>query len=115
MSDVSHLREVGPEPARTADPPVNVRELLATVAERKWLILGGASIVALLALFWTLRQPKIFEAECTLEYDPTPPRPRSQRKIRGTNCSGLGHHADSDFMKPPCKTKPKHHLTYIFE
>ncbi|HJL06157.1 MAG TPA: polysaccharide biosynthesis tyrosine autokinase [Polyangiaceae bacterium LLY-WYZ-15_(1-7)] len=52
-----------------------MRELLATVAERKWLILGVASIVALLALFWTLRQPKIFEAECTLEYDPTPPRP----------------------------------------
>lgn len=41
----------------------------------KWVVLVVALLVAGGVAFWTLRQPRIYEAVCSIEYDPTPPRP----------------------------------------
>lgn len=41
----------------------------------KWLVAGGVVAACAIAYFWTLRQPRIFEADCTIAYDPTPTRP----------------------------------------
>ena len=59
-----------PEFVETFDP----RAVLRLLRERKWVILGTASIVLVATVFYTLRQPKVYEAICTIQYDPTPPR-----------------------------------------
>jgi capsular exopolysaccharide synthesis family protein len=41
----------------------------------KRVIVVVALLVAGGVAFWTLRQPRIYEAICSIEYDPTPPRP----------------------------------------
>lgn len=41
----------------------------------KWLVAGAVVAASAIAYFWTLRQPRIFEADCTIAYDPTPSRP----------------------------------------
>jgi succinoglycan biosynthesis transport protein ExoP len=58
-------------PASGFDP----RALLQFVLGYKWLVLGVAALVTTGTVFWTLRQPNVYQATCTLEYDPLPPRP----------------------------------------
>ena len=53
---------------------IDPRAVLRLLRERKWAILGTLSVVLLATVFFTLRQPKIYEAVCTIQYDPTPPR-----------------------------------------
>lgn len=57
------------------DPRAQARVLFAY----KWLILAVVAIIGGGVSFWTLRQPRIYEATCTLEYDPNPPRPLGQQ------------------------------------
>ncbi len=51
------------------------REVLGLIVKSRWLILAITTIVAVGVTAWTTRQPKVYEATCTIEYDPTPPRP----------------------------------------
>lgn len=44
------------------------------VLKYKWVIVGATALMTLLTGLWTARQPKIYEAVCTLRYDPNPPR-----------------------------------------
>lgn len=43
--------------------------------KRRYLVLLIASACLALVLVWTLRQPKIYRATITIEFDPNPPRP----------------------------------------
>ena len=43
--------------------------------EYKWLIAAITAVVLVAGTVWTVRTPKIYEAACTLEYDPNPSRP----------------------------------------
>jgi capsular exopolysaccharide synthesis family protein len=42
---------------------------------RKWWALLVMVLVSVGVAGWTFRQPKVYEAVCSLEYDPNPPRP----------------------------------------
>ncbi len=53
------------------DPREYVRILLAY----KWLILGITLVVGSGVILWTVKQAKVYEAACTIEYDPNPSRP----------------------------------------
>lgn len=53
----------------------DVREYLRILWSYKWLILGVTVAVATVVIFWTLRQPRIYQATCTIEYDPNPLTP----------------------------------------
>ena len=53
----------------------DIAELLQLLKDYRWLISGTVALVVLVGLFWTLRLPKIYEATCSLEYDPNPSRP----------------------------------------
>jgi len=64
-----------PEGADDAAFPFDPNELLSALVRNRWLILGAVVGVTTLVVFFTLRQPKTFEATTTLEYDPDPPRP----------------------------------------
>lgn len=67
-------RTPGPAPALKGDS-FDVRTQVLILWAHKWVILAVAVVVAGAVAFWTLRQPRIYEAVCTIEYDPTPPRP----------------------------------------
>lgn len=56
--------------------------------KRKWLILLVAAIGGGAAYAWTLRQPRIYQADCTLEYDPDPPKPLG-RDLEDTANNGM--------------------------
>jgi capsular exopolysaccharide synthesis family protein len=54
---------------------LDIREYARILWTYKWVILGVAAAVASVVVFWTLRQPKIYQATCTIEYDPNPVSP----------------------------------------
>lgn len=43
--------------------------------KRKWLVLLIAVLGSTAAYLWTRSQPRVYQADCTLEYDPDPPKP----------------------------------------
>ncbi|RLB49260.1 MAG: hypothetical protein DRJ42_21445, partial [Deltaproteobacteria bacterium] len=69
------MNETVNQAAEEDDTSAFLRRFLHLVAKGKWLILGTTLIVTVAAVFWTLRQPPIFQAECVIEYDTQPPRP----------------------------------------
>ncbi|MEQ9079386.1 MAG: polysaccharide biosynthesis tyrosine autokinase [Sandaracinaceae bacterium] len=61
-------------PAR-GTPSIDVRQYLLVGWSYKWLILAVVSVVTLAVALWTLRQPKVYAAVATIEYDPSPSSP----------------------------------------
>jgi capsular exopolysaccharide synthesis family protein len=67
-----------PNPSPTADDGgarFDPREYLRTLSRYKWVTLTIAVLVTTGVTAWTLRQPKIYEATCSLEYDGAPVSP----------------------------------------
>jgi len=67
-----------PPPAAPTPPPgdgIGVGEALRALLKYRWLALAVALTVPVLTLFWSLRQPNMYAATCTVEYDPNPPQP----------------------------------------
>lgn len=58
-----------------ASDSVEILDVLRLLYARKFLILGVATAVGIGVFFWTLSLPKVYQATCTIEYDPSPPRP----------------------------------------
>ncbi|MEM9191275.1 MAG: polysaccharide biosynthesis tyrosine autokinase [Myxococcota bacterium] len=67
------------DPAAVAGAPggrqLDMREILRAVWAYKWLVLVLCLVVGAGATVFTVRQPKMYQATCSLEYDPNPPRP----------------------------------------
>jgi succinoglycan biosynthesis transport protein ExoP len=59
----------------TAAGTAQAVEYLRILWKRKWLILLIAGLGTGGAYAWTRGQPRVYEADCTLEYDPNPPKP----------------------------------------
>lgn len=65
-----------PEPQPSADAEsFDVRPMLQAVFEYKWVILLVVALSTAGTFLWTARQPRVYAATCTLEYDPNPPKP----------------------------------------
>ena len=64
-----------PAEALNARPAALPLEYLQTLWKRRWVIVLIASLGCLAAYGWTAKQPRIYEADCSLQYDPNPPRP----------------------------------------
>ncbi len=76
MSTAPPVREELPPAAETDEGSgLDVQEYLRAFWTYKWLILGVTLVVGTGVIFWTLRQPKIYEATCTIEYDSNPSTP----------------------------------------
>ena len=56
--------------------------------KRKWLIVVVAALGVSAAYGWTRTQPRIYQADCTLEYDPDPPKPLG-RDVEDTAAPGM--------------------------
>lgn len=54
---------------------LDVRSLVRTLFAFKWLILACIVVVGAAVAFWTLQQPRIYEAKTVIEFDPNPVRP----------------------------------------
>lgn len=73
MTDEQTPRLVNPQAKQT---PANTLAVLASELWRYKLVIPAvAALVVAGAVFWTMRQPKIYEAVATLEYDPRPAQP----------------------------------------
>jgi polysaccharide biosynthesis transport protein len=57
------------------EPELDLQEVLHVLQDYKWVIAGMTLAVIALGVVWTVRTPKIYEATCTLEYDPDPSKP----------------------------------------
>lgn len=57
------------------DATLDLRDVVRVIVRQRWLLIGVTVGTTLAVMFWTLKQPKIYEGVCTIEYDPTPPRP----------------------------------------
>jgi capsular exopolysaccharide synthesis family protein len=56
-------------------PELDLHEVVHVLREYKWLIAGIIVVVVAVGIVWTIRTPKIYEAICTVEYDPNPSKP----------------------------------------
>ncbi len=54
---------------------LDIRDYLRTILAAKWLILGCTVVVGAAVIFWTLQQPRVYEATTTIEFDPNPVTP----------------------------------------
>ncbi len=57
------------------EPELDLREVAHILQEHKWLIVGIMIGVLAIGVVFTLQTPKIYEATCTIEYDPDPSKP----------------------------------------
>ncbi|MBW2508438.1 MAG: polysaccharide biosynthesis tyrosine autokinase [Deltaproteobacteria bacterium] len=64
-----------PNKEHTELPEVDLQELLRVLVEHKWVIAIITAAVVVLGAVWTARTPRIYEATCTLEYNPSPSKP----------------------------------------
>lgn len=53
----------------------DIRDYLRTILAAKWLILACTVVVGAGVIFWTLEQPRVYEATTTIEFDPNPVTP----------------------------------------
>lgn len=74
MATAPQLKEELPPPSEDGGG-LDVREYVQILWTYKWLILGITAVVSVAVVFWTLRQPKTYQATCTIEYDPHPMTP----------------------------------------
>ena len=53
----------------------DVLRLLRQFYHHKWLILGAVLVAAVGTYYWTSRLTRLYQADCSIEYDPNPMRP----------------------------------------
>ncbi len=88
MATANLPREELPPADAQEDSGLAVREYLRVLWSYKWLILAVAGVVSAAVVFWTLRQPKVYQATCTIEYDPNPITPLGREVEDTTNPLG---------------------------
>lgn len=57
------------------EPELDFQEVVHVLREYRWLIAGVTALAVAAGMVWTARTPKIYEATCTIEYDPDPSKP----------------------------------------
>jgi succinoglycan biosynthesis transport protein ExoP len=69
MPTLPPKREESP-PASAGEPALDFRKYLSLLWTYKWVIAGSTVLVGAAVIVWTLRQPRVYQASCTIEYDP---------------------------------------------
>lgn len=78
--------------------PADLRMLLSFLWAQKWIVIATVVVVGGLVSAWTMRQPRVYEASCSLEYDPTPPRPLGT-KVEDVASPMLSIYANREFYE----------------
>lgn len=74
----------------------SIGDLLRSLLGYKWVVLGVTAASLLAAYFWTAAQVRIYQADCTIEYDPNPSRPLGH-KIEDT-AAPLNYWASQEYF-----------------
>ena len=64
-------------------------EQLRVLWKHRAIVLAGIAVALCLDALWVLRQPKIFAATATVQFEPNPPRPLG-RQVEDVDSSGIG-------------------------
>jgi capsular exopolysaccharide synthesis family protein len=84
---VSDTRALPATPAQeTSTLPV---EQLRALWKHRWIILSVVAVALCLDALWVLRQPKVYAAMVTVQFEPNPPRPLG-RQVEEVENSGVG-------------------------
>jgi polysaccharide biosynthesis transport protein len=62
----------------SSERSVDLRELLGNMLRYKWVMIGTAVLLPIVAALYSMRLPKTYQATAVIEYDPTPTRPLGQ-------------------------------------
>jgi succinoglycan biosynthesis transport protein ExoP len=62
-------------PVQQDDGTRSIAQLLRALWKNRYLILAVTALTTVLVTLWTLKQPKVYAASTTVEFDPNPPRP----------------------------------------
>jgi capsular exopolysaccharide synthesis family protein len=62
-------------PQRADAGGVDIVRLLRQLYHHKWLILGMVAVAVVGTYYWTSRLERLYQADCSIEYDPNPMRP----------------------------------------
>lgn len=60
---------------RDDDRALDAWRILSELYKYRWVVLGATVLACAGTYFWTLRLPRIYEADCSIAYDPSPARP----------------------------------------
>jgi polysaccharide biosynthesis transport protein len=69
------LNTLNPSPASDSTTASQLINYLRVLWKRKWLVLFIAVLGCGVAYAMTARMPRFYEADCSIEYDPNPPKP----------------------------------------
>lgn len=72
----------------------DILRLLVPLYNHKWLVLGIAALTVCAVYMWTQQLPRIYQADCTIEYDPNPSRPWG-RDVDDSASSGAAYYWSS--------------------
>lgn len=64
-------------------------EQLRLLWKHRWIILSGIAVALCIDALWVLRQPKIYAATTSVQFDPNPPRPLG-RQVEEVESGGAG-------------------------
>ena len=78
-----------PEAVASGQAPTQPLEYVRALWKRRWVVGLVAGLGCLAAYAWTLKQPRIYQADCTLQYDPHPPRPLGNDVADVSNPTGM--------------------------
>lgn len=63
------------EPGASGPLEIDAWELVHQLFGQKWLFMAILGTVVAGTVMWTMGRPKVYQATCTIEYHPNPPRP----------------------------------------
>lgn len=71
----SHANAPSIAPSGAANAATSASLHLAELWRYRWLVPAMAALVVLAATVWVVRQPRVYQASASLEYDPNPSKP----------------------------------------
>lgn len=77
-------------PAEVRPEPVDLMLYFRIVAQRRWVVLAFAAVVVISVAFYTLRQPKIYQATSSLIIDTSAPKYLDNNQVQEVVESGTG-------------------------
>jgi succinoglycan biosynthesis transport protein ExoP len=87
-----------PDAAGQAKAPFDPREYLRSLLAHKWIALSVAALVTAGVAAWTMRQPLVYEAICSIEYDTAPLSPLGD-DIDDVGGTGAAFFASREFLE----------------
>jgi capsular exopolysaccharide synthesis family protein len=101
-NDAPAAHEVASPPS-TGDDIIDLRQYAAMLLRRRWVILPVFLAVILGTLVYTVRQPKVYQAVCTIIIESAAPRVLDAQQVQDVVESGAGGWVSRDYYETQYK------------